>query len=127
MTKNCEGSPLVISNRSSPRTGTCSARIVICKAFQAHFRDRFARCPDLLVPEFRSYLADLQRLRETEAASYEGLVSEFEVRDALKQVDLNKSPRLDGLHYEVYLRLPHVWAYSDVYVQPLVRLGSRPW
>ena len=27
-------------------------------AFRAHFRDRFARCPDLPIREFRSYLAD---------------------------------------------------------------------
>ena len=31
-------------------------------AFQTHFRDRFARCPDLPLQEFRSYLADFPRL-----------------------------------------------------------------
>ena len=30
--------------------------------FRAHFRDRFARCPDLRLQEFRSYLADFPRL-----------------------------------------------------------------
>ena len=30
----------------------------ICDAFRAHFHDRFAHCPDLLLQEFRSYLAD---------------------------------------------------------------------
>ena len=35
-------------------------------AFRGHFRDRFARCPDLPVQEFRSYLADFPRLREAE-------------------------------------------------------------
>ena len=30
-------------------------------AFRAHFRDRFARCPDLPIREFRSYLADFPR------------------------------------------------------------------
>ena len=73
-------------------------------AFRAHFRDRFARCPDLPIREFRSYLADLPRLRVAEAASCEGVVTKCEVRDALKQVGLNKSPGLDGLPYEVYLR-----------------------
>ena len=34
--------------------------------FRAYFRDRFARCPDLLVQEFRSYLADFLRLREAD-------------------------------------------------------------
>ena len=79
----------------------------IRKAFWAHFRDRFACCPNLLVQEFRSYLVDLPRLRETEAACCEGLVTKCEVRDVLKQVGLNKSRGLDGLPYEVYLRLPH--------------------
>ena len=34
-----------------------------CDAFRAHFRDRFARCPDLPLQEFRSYLADFPRKR----------------------------------------------------------------
>ena len=71
--------------------------------FRAHFRDRFARCTDLPIREFRSYLADFPRLGVAEAAGCEGVVTECEVRDALKQVGLNKSPGLDGLPYEVYL------------------------
>ena len=51
----------------------------------------------------------LPRLGAAEAASYEGLVTECEVRDTLKQVGINKSPGLDGLPYEVYLRLPHMF------------------
>ena len=43
-------------------------------AHRVHFRDRFARCPDIPVQEFRSYLTDFLRLREAEAASCEGLV-----------------------------------------------------
>ena len=39
-------------------------------------------------------------------AGCEGVVTECEVRDALKQVGLNKSPGLDSLPYEVCLRLP---------------------
>ena len=62
----------------------------IHEAFRAHFRDRFARCPDHSVQKFRSYLADFLRLREAEAACSEGLVTEYEVHDALKQVGLNK-------------------------------------
>ena len=91
-------------------------------AFRAHFRYRFGRCPDLPLQEFRSYLADFHRLEAAEAASCEGVITECEVRDTLKQVGLNKSPGLDGLPYEV-----HVFAYSDGYVQPLVRPGSHPW
>ena len=78
-------------------------------AFQAHFRDHFARCPDLPLQEFRSYLANFPRLGAAEATSCEGVVTECEVRDAFKQVGLNKSPGLDGLPYEVYLRLSHMF------------------
>ena len=74
-------------------------------AFRAHFRDRFARCPDPPLQEFRRYLADFLLLRAAEAASCEGVITECEVRDVLKQVTLNKSLGLDGLPYEVYLRL----------------------
>ena len=73
-----------------------------------HFRDRFARLPDLL-QEFRRYLLDFPRLQEAEAAACERLVTECEVRDALKQVSLNKSPGLDGLLDEEYLRMPHMF------------------
>ena len=78
-------------------------------AFRVHFCDRFARYPDLPLQEFRSYLADFSRLGAAEAAGSEGVVTECEVRDALKQVGLNKSPGLDGLPYEVYLRLLHMF------------------
>ena len=69
--------------------------------FRVYFRDCFARCPDLPFQEFRSYLADFPRFGEAKAASYEGVVTECEVREALKQVGLNKSPGVDGLPYEV--------------------------
>ena len=72
----------------------------IRESFRAHFRDCFARCPDLQVQEFRNYLADFPLLGEAEAASCEGVVTECEVRSALKQVSLNKSPGLDGLPNE---------------------------
>ena len=78
-------------------------------AFRAHLRDCFAHCTDLLIQEFRSYLVDFPRLGAAEAASCEGVVTEREVRDALKQVGLNKSPGLDGLPYEVYLRMSHMF------------------
>ena len=47
----------------------------------------------------------------------EGVITECEVRDALKQVRLNKSPGLDGLPNEVYLRLPHTFVpiLADVF------------
>ena len=75
-------------------------------AFRVHFRDRFARCLDIPLQEFRCYLADFPRLEAAEAASCEGMITESKVCDTLKQVGLNKSPGVDGLPYEVYLRLP---------------------
>ena len=86
-------------------------------ACRAHFRDRFARCTDLPLREFRSYLADFLYLGVAEAASCEGVVTECEVRDALKHVGLNKSPGLDGLPYEVYLRMSHMFVpiLTDVF------------
>ena len=78
-------------------------------AFRANFRDRFARCTDLPLREFRSCLADFPRLGAAEAANCEGVVTECEVRDTLKQVGLNKSPGLDGLPYEVYLSMSHMF------------------
>ena len=92
-------------------------------AFRAHFRDRFACYPDLELQEFLDYLDDFPRLREAEASSCKSVVPECEVRDALKPVGHNKSPGLAGLRYEVYLKLPHVCAYSDEYFQPLVCPG----
>ena len=46
---------------------------------------------------------------EAEAASCEGAVTECEVPSAMKQVGLNKLPGLDGLPYEVYLRISHMF------------------
>ena len=56
------------------------------EAFQTHFRDGFARCPDLQVQEFRNYLADFPRRGCVcaEAASCEGVVTECEVRNVFK-------------------------------------------
>ena len=90
------------------------------KAFWAHFRDHFARCPDFPVQEFRNYLADLPHPRAVEAASCEGLVMECEVPNALKQVGLNKSPGLDGLPDEVYLRMSHMFV-------PILTDGFNQW
>ena len=77
-------------------------------AFWVHFHDRFACSPDFPLQEFRSYLADSPPLR---------VVTECEVRDALKHVGLDKSPGLDDLPYEVYLRLPHMFVpiLTDVF------------
>ena len=44
-----------------------------------------------------------------EADGCEGLFTECEVHDVLKQVSLNKLPELDGQPYEVYLRMSHIF------------------
>ena len=74
-----------------------------------HFRGGVARCLDLTLQEFRSYFVDFSRLGAAKAACCEGFLTECKVCDALKPVGLKKSPRLDGLPYEVYLKLPHMF------------------
>ena len=64
--------------------------------------------PAVLISCFRSFTA-ISPTSPTLAASCEGVVTECEISDALKQVGLNKSPGLDGLPYEVYLRLSHMF------------------
>ena len=86
-----------IKSVKSPDGGVLSLNHDMCDAFRAHFRDRFARCPDFSVQEFRSYLANFSRLREAEAADCEGLVTDCELRDALKQGWPQHIARIDGL------------------------------
>ena len=85
--------------RGAGRLGRCESSLVdlmdhtgremwtnreILDAFRVHFRDCFAHCPDLPLQEFRSYLADFPCLGAAEATSCEGVITECEVRDALK-------------------------------------------
>ena len=63
--------------------------------------------PAILISPFRSFAAISPT--SPAAASCKGVVTVCEVRDALKQVGLNKSPGLDGLPYEVYLRMSHMF------------------
>ena len=81
------------------------------------WNDRIARCMTpfdhtfeialsaVLICRFRSFAAISPT--SPAMASCEGVVTECEVRDALKQVGLNKSPGLDM--YEVYLKLSHMF------------------
>ena len=64
--------------------------------------------PAALISRSGSFVA-ISPTSPAEAASCEGVVTECKVRDALKQVSLNKSPGLDGLPYEVYLRMLHMF------------------
>ena len=98
-----------IDSVKSPDGRALRSNRKIPDVFRAHFRDRFARCTDFPLQGFRSYLADFLRLRVAEAAGCEGVFTECELRDALKQVGLNKSLGLNGLPYELYLRLSHMF------------------
>ena len=86
-------------------------------AFRVHFRDRFACLTNLPIQEFCSYLADFLRIQEVEAVACKWLVMECKVCDALKQVGLNKLPLLDGLPYDVYLSMSHMFVpiLTDVF------------
>ena len=74
--------------------------------------------PNLQLQEFCSHLANFPFLGVAEAACCEGMITECEVCDALKL------PGLDALRS---LLEAAALAYSDGYVQPLVRPGSHPW
>ena len=52
----------------------------------------------------------LPSLSATAVAGCEGCITEDEVRKAMKSIGLDKSPGIDGLPYEVYLRLSHMFA-----------------
>ena len=57
-----------IDSVKSPDGRVLRSNRKIRDAFRAHFRDRVARCPDLPLQEFRSYLADFPCLGAAEAA-----------------------------------------------------------
>ena len=62
------------------------------------------------------------------AAGCEGVITECEVRDALRQIGLNKSPGRDSLPYEVITSLKkggkHVWESVDDY-WPITLLNTE--
>ena len=89
----------------------------ICDAFREHLAVRFARIEALPVEDYHAYLADFPRLTADESARCEGVITESEVRAALRTVANNKSPGLDGLPYELYLRLSHLFVpiLTDVF------------
>ena len=125
--KKFKGFPMGTSSSSSPLMCTRNGRTVRCA-------EPFGRTSVIALPavlfswfEFRSYFADFPCLREAEAASCEGLITECKVRDASKQVGLNKSPGLDGLPYEIYLSMSHVFVpiLTDVFKRWFT-LGAIP-
>ncbi|CAE1227672.1 unnamed protein product [Acanthosepion pharaonis] len=103
------GGDRYIREVEAPEGHTLRATDDMCEAFRRHFESRFTKEPGLREEEFRSYLADFPRLSPIEAASCEGEITEDEVYVVLKKVGRGKSPGLDGLPYELYLRLSHIF------------------
>ena len=98
-----------IASVTSPEGLRRTTNEAICGEFRQYFLKLFTREPGLSSAQFDAYLADFPRLSATEAAGCEGLIKEEEIRVALKSVGLDKSPGIDGLPYEVYLRLSHMF------------------
>ena len=98
-----------IASVTSPEGLRRTTNEAICGEFRQYFLKLFTREPGLSSAQFDTYLADFPRLSATEAAGCEGCIKEEEIRDALKSVGLDKSPGIDGLPYEVYLRLSHMF------------------
>ena len=98
-----------IASVTSPEGHRRTTNEAICGEFRQYFLKLFTRDPGLSSAQFDTYLADFPRLSATEAAGCEGRIKEEEIRDALKSVGLDKSPGIDGLPYEVYLRLSHMF------------------
>ena len=98
-----------IASVTSPDGQRQTTNQAICKEFQQYFQKLFTREPELSRAQSDTYLADFPRLSVTKAAGWEGGIKEDEIREALKSVGLDKSPGIDGLPYEVYLRLSHMF------------------
>jgi len=99
----------------------------ICKEFCDYYQKLFTREPGLSSAQFDTYLADFPRLEDTEAAGCEGRITEEEIWQALKSVGLEKTPGIDGLPYEVYLRLsPMLVPLLETIYNNWMRQGSIP-
>ena len=98
-----------IASVTSPDGQRRTTNEAICREFQQYFLKLFTREPGLSSAQFDTYLANFPRLSATEVAGCEGRIEEEEIRESLKSVGLEKSPGIDGLPYEVYLRLSHMF------------------
>ena len=87
MRKRCKGFPVGISIPSSVQMGACYDQIA---RYVTHCERTFPiALPAVLISRFRRLAAIIPtfpRLGAAEAASCEGVITECEVRDALKQV-----------------------------------------
>ena len=98
----------------------------ICKEFRQYFEKLFTRQPVLSSAQFDTYLADFPRLTATKATGCKGRIMEDEVRQALKSVGMDKSPRIDGLPYEMYLKFSHMVVPLLATIYNWMRQGSIP-
>ena len=98
-----------IASVTSPDGQRLTTNEDICKGFRDYFLQLCTREPGLSSAQFDAYLADFPRLEATEAAGCEGPITEVEIRQALRTVGTDKTPGIDGLPYEVYLRLSHMF------------------
>ena len=83
----------------------------ICEEFRSYFQDLFTREPGLSSAQFDTYLADFPCLEATESAGCEGHITEAEIREAISNVGTEKTPGIDGLPYELYLRLSPIYVH----------------
>ena len=88
------------------------------KEFRDYFRKLFTRNSELSFAQFDAYLADFSRLEATVAAEFSEL--QRKVRQALKTVGTNKTLTINGLSYELYLRMSHVFL-------PLLVIVNNNW
>ena len=116
-----------IASVTSPDVQRRTTNEAIYKGVSAVFPKAFTRETGLSSAQFHTYLADFLRLSATEAAGCESRITEDEVREALKSVGLDKSPGIDGLPYEVYFRLSHMFVLllATIY-NNCMRQGSIP-
>ena len=98
-----------IASVTSPDEQRRTTNQAICKEFRQYFLKLFTREPGLSSVQFNTYLADYPRLSVTEAAGCEERIKEGEIRETLKLIGLDESPGIDGLLYEVYLKLSHMF------------------
>ena len=98
-----------IASVTSPDGQRRTTNEAICKEFRQYFLKLFTREPGLSSSQFDTYLADFPHLSAMEAARCGGCITEDEVRKAINSVGSDKSPGLDGLPYEVYLKLSHMF------------------
>lgn len=76
----------------------------ICEAFWNYYQVLFMREPGLSPTQLNSYLDEFSHFDATKAAGCKGLIREYKIREALKLVNRDKTPKINNLLYKLYLR-----------------------